>query len=303
MHYIPAFLRPISQLNTGLESNVETKVEEVDQISTQTENLWLDQLEEYPALRYEEALQGKSVIEHGRKIKVREEVDFPNRHWWVVSDGFLENIDPNLRDHADIFDLVLAINLCIDAPVAFSQSPGQTVSGAYRVRKGALEYRGELSQGSFPMALFTMNEIPSHISLTENIDGIYKMVRKFRSISINTDEDMDIRIGLHMYDDALTSSLWTSMSNLYFVCENVLCSGRKSKPVQRIPEVTDMNEDEADNWRIAVNRLKHPDKGEVPSLHQQTDLEIPTLSYMRETANAALIHAMRERFSEFETSA
>ncbi|WP_147299467.1 hypothetical protein [Haloferax sp. Atlit-6N] len=279
---------------------MEDKVEEVNEITSPGSRVQFKQTDEVPVWRYEEGLQGKTVIEHGRKVKVPMAVENPNRHWWIITDGLLENLNPALRDHADIFDLLLALNLCIDAPVSFSQDPGQTVSGAYRVRRDALEYRGDLSRGSFPLALLTMNEIPQQVQVSESIEEIYEMVRTFRSTQIESDEDMDIRVGLHMYDDALSSSLWTSMSNLFFVCENVLCSGRRSKPVTRIAEVTDMTEDDADRWRRAVNRLKHPDKGDVPGLLQQTDFEIPSLEYMRKTTNKALIHTMRMRFSELE---
>jgi hypothetical protein len=300
MHYIPAFLRSLSQMNTGLVSNVEDRAEEVDSIISSSDCISFKQSDEVPIWRYEEALQGKTLIEHGRKVKVSEEVEQPNRHWWIITEGLLENLELTLRDHADIFDLILAINLCIDEPVAFSQSPGQTVGGAFRVRKGALDYRSDLSPGGFPLALMTMNEIPTQVYVSEGLENIYEMVRFFRSTLIETDEDMDIKLGLHMYDDALTSSLWTMMSNLFFVCENVLCSGRPSKPTERIADVTGMSVKEAENWKSAVNRLKHPDKGNVPGLVQQDDLEVPTLWYIRQTTNTALIHTMRRRFSEVE---
>lgn len=302
MHYVPAFLRPISQMNTGLESRVEDRAEEVETIVSPTDSIYFEQIDQVPVLRYEEVLQGKTTIEHGRKVKVQEEVDHSNRHWWIITQGMLDDLNPSLRDHADIFDLILALNLCIDDPVAFSQSAGQSIGGAYRVRQKALEFRGDLSPGSFPLALFTMNEIPDQVEVSESFETVYEMVRTFRSTSVESDEDMDIRIALHMYDDALVSSLWTAMSNLFFVCENVLCSGRRSKPVARITEVTDMNNEEADNWRKVVNRLKHPDKGNVNGLLEQPEFEVPTLRHMRQTANDALIYTMTKRYSEFKNS-
>ncbi|WP_435180145.1 hypothetical protein [Halorussus sp. AFM4] len=295
MDYIPVFLRPVSQMNTGLESYVEDKAKDVETITSSSDKLYFKQSEEVPVWQYKEALQGKPVIEHGKKVKVSKEVNHPERHWWIVTDGLLENLDPPLRDHADIFDLILAVNLCIEEPVAFSQSPGQTIGGTFQVRENALESRDDLSLGSMPLAILTMNEIPSQVRLSESPENIYEMVRDFRSTSVESDEDMDIRVGLHMYDDALTASLWTAMSNFFFVCENVLCSGRPAKPVPRITEVTEMSEEEAKNWKKAVLRLKHPDKGDVPSLYQQTDLKVPTLRYMRRTASMAIIQAMKNR--------
>lgn len=303
MHYVPAYLRPISLLNTGLASHVEEKAADIESFQVRPDNIAIKQSDEVPIWRYVEDLQGKTVIEHGRRTKVDEEVTHPDRHWWIISDGLLEDINPPLREHADIFDLLLALNLCIDAPVAFSQSPGQTVGGAYRVHNGGLDYRDDLSYGNLPLALLTMNEIPREITVGDELEEVFEMVRIFRSESINSDADMDIRVGLHMYDDALTASFWTMMTNLFFVCENVLCSGRPSRPTTRIAEVTEMDEQEAQNWKKAVNRLKHPDKGDdVPSLFQNSELKIPMLRYMRRTVNTALKHTMRRRYRDAHNS-
>lgn len=302
MYYISTYLRAISQLNTGLESYPDDRAAEVERIITESDTLEFEQRDEVPMWRYEEGLQGKTVIKHGRQVKVSHEVDHPNRHWWIISNGFLENIDPPLRDHADIFDLLLSINLCIDEPVSFSQSPGQIIGGASRVREAAIDPYTDLSRGSFPLALATMGEIPAEAYLSGDIEQVYEMVRSFRSNPIESDEDMDIRTALHVYDDALTSSVWTIWSNLFFVCEKVLCSGQWTKPVSRIVEVTDMNEEQAENWKEIVNRIKHPDKGEVTGFIEQQDIEVPSPWYVRQTANSALKHAMRERFGSFGMS-
>jgi hypothetical protein len=281
-------------MNTGLESRVEDRAEEVETIVSPIENLRFEQRASVPIWRYDEASK--------REMKSSKEVQNSSRHWWIITENLLENIEPPITNHADIFDLLLALNLCIDQPIAFSQSPGQTVGGTYRVQQGRLNYRGDLSPGSLPLALLTMNEMPSEIHVSESVEEVFEMVREFRSASVETDEDMDIRIGLHMYDDALTSSLWTTMSNLFFVCEKVLCSGRSTKPDNRITGVTEMKKDEAANWRKAVNRLKHPDKGDVPGLVSQPDLEVPSLEYMRRTTNTALIQTMRDRFDDFSNT-
>lgn len=296
MHYVPTFLRPLSQMNTGLESHIESRAEEVDTIDSQVGGVQFTQRDEVRKWRYKEVLEGKQVIKRGDEVKVKEKVEHPQRHWWIVTNGILSNLDPALRDHADIFDFILAVNLCIDDPVFFSQSPGQTIGGAYRPRNNALDYRGDLKPGSFPLALWTMNEIPSEVTVTGDLAEIFEMVRTFRSNPPESDVAMDIRIGLHLYDDALTGSLWTALTNLFFVCENVLGSGRPSNVVSQIVETTDMDTDEAETWRDAVNRLKHPDKGNVTGLTDQEGLKIPTLGYMRRTANTALISTMERRF-------
>ena len=295
MYYIPTYLRAISQLHTGLESYPDKRAAEVETIISDSNALEFKQRDEVPMWEYEEALQGKTVIEHGRKVKTSYEVDYPDRHWWIVSNGFLENIDPPLTDHADIFNLLLSINLCMDQPVSFSQSPGQIIGGASKVQDGAIDPYTDLSRGSFPLALATMGEIPEEAHVSGDVEKVFDMVRSFRSNPIDSDEDMDIRIALHMYEDALTSSIWTTWSNLFFVCEKVLCSGWRTKPASRIVEVTDMNEEQAENWKEIVNRIKHPDKGDVTGFIEQQDIEVPSLWYARQTANSVLKHSMRER--------
>lgn len=299
MYYIPTYLRAISQLNTGLESYPDDRAADVEKIRSESKKLGFKQRDQVPMWEYEEALQGKTVIEHGRKVRISHEVDHPDRHWWIVSNGLLENLDPPLRDHADIFDLLLSINLCIDEPVSFSQSPGQIIGGASRIQEGAIDPYTDLSRGSFPLALATMGEILEEAHVSGEVEKIYEMVRSFRSNPIDYDEDMDIRIALHMYDDALTSSIWTMWSNLFFVCEKVLCSGRWTEPIPRIVDVTEMNEEQAENWKEIVNRIKHPDKGEVRGFIEQQDIEVPSPWYVRQTANEVLIHSMYERYENF----
>lgn len=299
MYWISTYLRTISQLNTGLESYPDERATEVESIVSESNILEFKQRDEVPMWRYEEGFQGKTVIEHGRQVKVSHEVNHPDRHWWIVSNGLLENLNPSLRDHADIFDLLLSINLCIDEPISFSQSPGQIIGGASRVREGAIDPYTDLSRGSVPLALATMGEIPEEVHVSEDLERVYEMVRSFRSNPIESDEDMDIRVALHMYDDALTSSIWTIWSNLFFVCEKVLCSGKRTKPASRIVEVTDMNEEQAENWKEIVNRIKHPDKGDVTGFLEQQDIEVPSPWYARQTANSVLKHSMRERFVDF----
>lgn len=296
MYYIPTYLRAISRLNTGLESYPDDRAANVKGIHSESELLEFKQRDELPMWEFEEGLKGKAVIEHGRKVKIPYEVDHPERHWWIVSDGFLENIDPPLRDHADIFDLILSINLCMGEPVSFSQSPGQIIGGASKVQDGAIDPYTDLSRGSFPLGLVTMGEIPEEAHVSEEIGEVYEMVRSIRSKKIKTDDDMDVRIALHVYDDALTSSLWTIWSNLFFVCEKVLCTGRGTNPVSRIVGETDMDEEQAKNWKEVVNRIKHPDEGDVTGFIEQQDIEVPSPWYVRQTANTVLKNAMEEVF-------
>lgn len=298
MYVISSYLRAISQLNNGLESYPDERAAGVESIVSESNILEFKQRDEVPMWRYEEGLQGKTMIEHGRKVKITHEVDHPDRHWWIFSNGFLENIEPSLRDHADIFDLLLSINLCINEPVSFSQSPGQIIGGASRVREDAIDPYTDLSRGSAPLSIATMGEIPEEVHVLGDLKQVYEMVRSFRSDPIESDEDMDIRIALHVYDDALSSSIWTIWSNLFFVCEKVLCSGQWTNPVPRIVEVTDMSEEQAKNWKEIVNRIKHPDKGDVTGFLEQ-DIEVPSPWYARQTANSVLKHSMRDRFESF----
>lgn len=294
--YVPAYLRPLSQVRTGNQSRVDQKAEHVDVINCpDVRSLAFEQQETVDLWVNEQAYRGRQKVTRDTKRRVNKTVDHPARHWWIISRGVLENLDPPLREHADIFDLLIAVNLCTADPVFFSQSPGQVVGGAYTDEGGALDYRDDLSPGNIATAFRGMNEIPEAIEITDDVVSVYENVRAYRSKRITADAEMDLRIALHMYDDALSSDLWTAAANLYYVCENVLASGRGTETDQLIAAQTTMNTEQAEDWRKMVNRVKHPDKGEnIAGILDRPELEIPPLKAMRQSANTVLKQAMAE---------
>lgn len=294
MIFIPTYLRPLSQVRTGNQSAVDVKADEVEAIHCPTvPTVAFEQHEAVNVWVHEQAYYGKEIVTSDRKISPEMDVDHPERHWWIISNGLLEDIDPPLREHADIFDLLITLNLCTDDPVFFSQDPGQVVSGVYLYERGTLEYRDDFSLGSFATALRGLNEIPTEIELTGDIASVYEQVRNYRSKRLETDAGVDLRIALHMYDDALSANFWTAGANFYYVCENVLASGY-SNTNQLIADHTEIDIDEAEGWGEMVNRMKHPDKGNVDGLLNQNELTVPSLSRMRESANTVLKQAMAE---------
>lgn len=294
--YIPSYVRPLSQTRTGTQSGVDQKTDEVEVVRCpDIEVLQFKQHESVGLWVNKQAHQGKQVVTSDRQIRIEKTVDHPERHWWIISHGLLESTSPPLREHADIFDFLIALNLCTRDPVFFSQSPGQVVGGAYSYERGALDYRDDLSPGNIATALFGLNEIPKEIEITGDVISVYGDVREYRSKQIETDAEMDLRVALHMYDDALSSDLWTAMTNLYFVCENLLSSGRHGNKDQLIADRTILSVDDASAWREMVNRIKHPDKGEnIEGLLDQDELEIPTLRRMRRATNTVLKESMNE---------
>ena len=294
--YIPSYLRPLSQIRTGNQSRVDEKAEQVEVIRcSKPQPLAFEQHETVKLWVNKQAYHGKTRVTSDKEIPVDKTVDHPGHHWWIISNGLLENIDPPLREHADIFDLLIALNLCIEDPVFFSQNPGQVVGGAYSYERGALNYRDDLSPGNIATALLGMNEIPDEVEVTGDVVSVYEHVRDYRSKQLATDAEMDIRIALHMYDDALSSDLWTAAANLYYVCENVLSSGKYGDKDQLIAENTMMSEEQAKKWRKMVNRVKHPDKGEdVDGILDRGELEIPSIRVMRRAANNILKHGMAD---------
>jgi hypothetical protein len=294
--YVPSYLRPLSQIRTGNQSRVDEKAEQVELVQcSESQPLAFEQHETVKLWVNEQAYHGKTKVTSDKKIRVDKTVDYPGHHWWIISQGLLENTEPPLREHADIFDFLIALNLCTDDPVFFSQSPGQVVGGAYRYEKGALNYRGDLSPGNIATAVLGLNEIPEEVHITDDVVSVYEHVREYRSKQIETDAEMDVRIALHMYDDALSSDLWTAAANLYYVCENVLSSGRHPNKDQLISENTVLSVDQSKNWRDMVNRVKHPDKGEnIEGILDRGELEIPSLRLMRQSTNTVLKQAMAE---------
>lgn len=291
--YVPSYLRPLSQIRTGNQSRVDDKADEVQTIHSDESDLEFRQDESFDMWVNKQAYHGQQVVTSDREIRVEESVDHPERHWWIVSENSLETLQPPLRDHADIFDLLISISLCTDDPVFFSQSPGQVVSGAFRSKRGALEYQSRLSLGNFATALLGMNEIPKEVTIAGDVISVYRDVREYRSKRIESDAETDLRVALHMYDDALSSDLWTAAANFYYVCENTLSPGRYEKD-QVIAECTEMCVEDAEAWREMINRVKHPDKGDTEGILDRDDLEIPPLWQMRATANSALKQTMEK---------
>ncbi len=290
--YVPSYLRPLSQIRTGNQSRVDEKANKVKSIRNDGSDIEFRQNQSIDLWVNEQAYHGRRTVTSEREIRVEESVNHPERHWWIVSDRSLETLEPPLRDHADIFDLLISLNLCTDDPVFFSQSPGQVVSGAYTSKKGALEYQSQLSPGNFAIALLGRNEIPEEVEIVGDVASVYRNVREYRSKRIESDAEADIRVALHMYDDALSSDLWTAAANFYYVCENTL-SPRYNEKDQVIAESTGMTVEDVGSWREMVNRVKHPDKGERDGILDRDDLAIPPLWQMRAAANSALKQTMK----------
>jgi len=293
--FVPSYLRPLSQIRTGNQSRVDDKADEVETIRNDGGDLEFQQTESFEMWVNEQAYHGRQVVTSDREIRVEEDVPYPERHWWIISNSLLEELEPPLREHADIFDLLISLNLCTDDPVFFSQSPGQVIAGAYTLERGALSYQSQLSPGNFATALLGLNEIPETIEITDDVASVYHDVREYRSKRVELDAEADLRVALHMYDDALSSDLWTAAANFYYVCENVLSSGYGERD-QVIADNTEMSMDDVGSWRGMVNRVKHPDKGEdVEGILDRDELSIPPLRQMRAAANSALKQTMSER--------
>lgn len=304
-------MRPLSQINTGMESGLDRKVHDIDSVKVESPHVDVFQKSTVPVRRTypieTEKVGGTEVRNRTRDRIESKEVKFEDRHWWVVTKGLFGD-GLYLRDQVDVLDLLFALNLCTDDPISFSQNPGQTVRSAFKLeeqnknRPDLLRYRGDLSPGSTPMALLGSGEMPDQVVVKGNVLKTYKMVREFRSARIESDEDMDIRIALLMYQDALTSTIWTSIANFYYVCENTLVSGfaTKDEKASKIAEVTELSEPEATDWGEIVNRLKHPDKGEDITGLVDSELPTPIVKRLRQAANKALVDKMEERFNQLK---
>lgn len=133
--YVPSYFRSLSQIRTGNQSRIDEKANKVKSIRNDGSGLKSRQNQSLDLWVNEQAYHGRQMVTSEREIRVEESVDHPERHCWIVSDQLLETLEPTLREHADIFDLLISLNLCTDDQVFFSQSPGQVVSGAYTSKR------------------------------------------------------------------------------------------------------------------------------------------------------------------------
>lgn len=283
MKAIDLYLHPLSDFHTGTLPHVEEKASSVEEIEVEAPGISIQQQSEIP-------------LEIGDRVE-RQTVPHPERHWWaVVAEDWFNRLDKPLRHHGDVVDFVTALNICTDASVVFSQSPGRVVGGYHEVdERGRFRYQDHLSAGGLGIQSALTKEIPPRVTITDGIPSVYRGVCEVRESEAESDPQIDLIVALHMYDDALTGTRWTCIANLFYVCENVLCSGYTTNPEQQITEETALDRDGAEAWGRMVNRLKHPDEPsgseEVPTtlLKMINDgTTIPTLARMRQAANSAL---------------
>lgn len=283
MKAIDLYLRPLSDFHTGTLPYVEEKATSVEEIEVERSGIGIQQ-------------QGEIPLETPDGIK-SQNVPHSDRHWWaVIAKGWFDHLDKPLRHHGDIVDFVTTLNLCTGDPVVFSQSPGRVVSGYHEVdERGRFNYQDHLSAGALGIQSALTKEIPDRVTITGDVPNIYEKVREVRESEAESNPQVDLMIALHMYDDALTATRWTCIANLFYVCENVLCSGFDTSPKQRIAGETDLDYDEAEAWGDMVNRLKHPDTPSDSKEPPATLLEmidegasIPTVARMRRAANTVL---------------
>lgn len=288
MRAIDLYLRPLSDFNTGTQPYIAKKAEKVEEIEVSSSGIEITQ---------------QSTIRLRGVDGVREsERPHSKRHWWgLIGENWFEHFGKPLRHHGDITDFVTALNICTDAPVGFSQSPGRIAGGYFDVDEhGVCEYNGNLSAGGVGIASAFSNEIPESISVNEDVSSVYQGVRDIREREITSDVQSDLMVALHMYDDALTGTRWTCLTNLFYVCENVLCSGYHTNPKDRIAEETHLEYAEAKAWADLVNRMKHPDKEDESGSPPKTLREMieeaeatPAIAEARRAANTALTAELR----------
>lgn len=283
MKAVDLYLRPLSDFHTGTQPYIEQKAENVEAIEVTTPGI---------DIRQQSKIQLRTI--DGVKETT---VPHADRHWWgLITNDWFQQLSKPLRHHGDISDFVTALNICTDAPVVFSQSPGRIVSGYHEVNeRGEFDYNGGLSTGGVGITSAFTPEIPKRVSVNERVSDIYQGVRNVRESETSSNAQSDLMVALHMYDDALTGTWWTSLTNLFYVCENALCSGYRTNPKKRIAEETNLDFNDAESWANVVNRLKHPDKKDDSGTPPKTLLEmvedgatIPTLAKLRRAANTAL---------------
>ena len=283
MKAIGLYLRPLSDFHTGTQPYIGKKAENIDKIEIQAPGLTLHQQSEIEVQVLDE------ITNHT--------VPNSNRHWWAfIPDDWFKQLNKPLRHHGDITDFITALNICTNAPIAFSQEPGRTVEGYHEVdEQGIFHYKDDLSAGGLGIQAAFTTEVPNHVTVSDCMPHIYQSVRNIRESGVASDTQADLRIALHMYDDALTGTRWTSLANFFYVCENVLCSGYQTYPEDRIAEETELDSTEAETWGSMVNRLKHPDEPSESDAPPTTllemiddDAKVPPIAKMRCAANTAL---------------
>lgn len=243
--------------------------------------------------------QGGENIEHiiidGPGIEISRR-DYPSdwqiacedRLWWLSLDkSWLERVNMNISSNAqyELEFLINAINICINNKVFFTRF-------ARREYLGIIS-NGEIRRPSSFHELVQVLERPLPTTIIIDGDKLTSLVATLFNDVLPNENHSDLKKAIESYRAAVLSfHSEVHVRLMYSVCENVLFTGYPdaAEKDQKISEISDLDEEEAEAWRHLVNRTKHPDEGTRHSWADAfEDVPPPVELKMREAANEAIL--------------
>jgi len=145
--------------------------------------------------------------------------------------------------------------------------------------------------GSFPSVLRAVETEPDRIELnTEVVSGMMRALENRSVFSTDiADHERDVINAIELYADGLYSfDASIQWSYFWFCLENILGEGRGSggDTKEYLIEQDFLSCEDASNWKSAVDRIKHPDKGVDKNM---TDVSLPPAIRCREIASEVLL--------------
>jgi len=233
------------------------------------------------------------------KYENRQEEQFfvPGQNYWFIniSEEWIPRWELDSGSPGQNIDrLLFAINSQIDPGVIF------TTTIRHPIHQLMFSSQGEpiTRDGSFISTLQAVETEPNKIHL--DVSSVTKFLTGISGSSVFSEELSDKKRdeinAEQLYMDALYSfDVSIQWSYLWFCLENIVGSGygASNDVLQYLTENDLMTQKEAKDWKDAVNRIKHPDKGE--NIEQAlTDISLPHAINCRKVTSKVLTDYVME---------
>lgn len=210
-------------------------------------------------------------------------------YWFIeVSDHWVEQWGLDYGPPGRQADkLLLAMNIQLD--------PGAILTTTARTtHRGVMfdeDWRKITRDGSFQSNFRAVETEPDHLDIdTTVITSIMEALEDRSVFSTDlADHERDVINAIELYTDGLYSfDMSIQWTYFWFCLENILGEGRGSghDTKDHLIEQGFLSREDAEKWKNAVDRIKHPDKGVGGSL---TDVSLPRPIRCREITSKILL--------------
>lgn len=218
------------------------------------------------------------------------------QNYWFIefSDDWAERWNLNHRSPGRQVDkLLLAMNIQLDPGVILTTTARHT----HHAVMFNEDWQAITRDGDFVSTLRAVETEPDCAEIdADTVSNIVDALETHSVFATNlNDHERDVINAIELYADGLYSfDASIQWSYFWFCIENLLGEGRGSgrDTKNHLVQQDLLSTEDADKWKSAVDRIKHPDKG-VDS--DMTDISLPSAFKCREVASEVLLGRLTDR--------